>query len=82
MKKLVGVSLLQEVTALIRSAICSLCILIITQLPVISENVLMVLVYKVCIGIVVYLLSCYLLNRKIMDTLLKKFFIRSNERRI
>lgn len=82
MKKLVGVSLLQEVTALIRSAICSLCILIITQLPVISENVLMVLVYKVCIGIVVYLLSSYLLNRKIMDTLLKKFFIRSNERRI
>lgn len=82
MKKLVGVSLLQEVTALIRSAVCSLFILIITQLPVFSKNMLIILVYKVFIGIIVYLLSSYLLNRKIMDALLKKFFIWSNERRI
>lgn len=70
MKKLVGVSLLQELAALWRSAVCSGCILVVMLLPEIGESLLLTLLYKVTIGVAIYIVCSCLLNWQMVKTLM------------
>jgi O-antigen/teichoic acid export membrane protein len=77
MKKLVGISLLQEVTSLWRSFVCSCCILLVAFLPEIRENLFLTLLYKIIAGVIVYLISSFLLNRSLMVALGKRWLRKS-----
>lgn len=81
MRKIVGVSLGQELTALLRSAVCSICILVVMLLPEICGNLLLTLIYKIALGVIIYLVSSYVFNRSMMKSLLKKILCKFNERR-
>ena len=81
MKNIVGISLMQEIAAFWRSAVCSICILAVMLLPEISGNLLMTLIYKIIIGVIIYLLSSYILNHNTMKSLLAKIICKSRERR-
>ena len=81
MKKLVGVSLGQELTALWRSVVCSGCILSVMLLPEIGSNTLLTLLYKIVVGVIIYMLSSYLLNRSMMKSLLSKILRKTDARR-
>lgn len=81
MKKLVGVSLGQEVAALWRSIVCAGCILLIMLLPEIGENILLTLLYKMVVGVIIYMLSSYLLNQSVMKSLLIRILRKTDERR-
>ncbi|MDD3141363.1 MAG: lipopolysaccharide biosynthesis protein [Lachnospiraceae bacterium] len=72
MKRLVGVSLGQELAALWRSSVCSSCILLVIFLPEIAGNTLLTLLYKIVSGVTIYMLSSYLLNRNMIKILLKR----------
>lgn len=81
MKSIVGISLRQEIAALWRSVVCSICILAVMLLPEIGGNLLMTLIYKIVIGVIIYLLSSYILNHNMMKSLLAKIICKSRERR-
>lgn len=81
MKKLVGVSLGQELFALWRSIVCSISILFVMVLPEINGNMLLTLLYKIVFGAFVYILSSYLLNRSMMKALLIRILRKTDERR-
>lgn len=81
MKKLVGVSLGQELVALWRSIVCSGCILLVMLLPAIGGNILLTLLYKIVFGVIIYMLSSYLLNQCTMKSLLTRILRRIDERR-
>ena len=81
MKKLVGVSLGQEMIALWRSIVCSGCILSVMLLPEIVGNMFITLLYKVAFGIIIYISISYFLNRNIMKSLLTRILCKTDERR-
>lgn len=81
MKNIVGISLGQEIAALWRSAVCSICILVVMLLPEICGNLLLTLIYKIALGVIIYLVSSYVFNRSMMKSLLKKILCKFNERR-
>ena len=79
--QLAGISLSQEIAALWRSAVCSICILAVMFLPKIGGNLLMTLIYKIIFGVVIYLLSSYVLNYNTMKALLTKIIRKLRENR-
>lgn len=81
MKKLVGVSFGQELLALWRSTVCSSFILLIMLLPETGENLFLTLLYKMVVGVIIYLLSSYFLNQSVMKTWLIRIVRKTDERR-
>lgn len=81
MKKLVGVSLGQEIAALWRSFVCSGCILSVMLLPETGGNMLLTLLCKIVTGVIIYMLSSYLLNRSIIKILLTSISYKIGKRR-
>lgn len=79
MKKLVGVSLGQELTALWRNVVCSGCILLVILLPEIDGNMLLTLLYKMAFGVIIYMLSSYFLNQSMVKTLLTSILRKIGE---
>lgn len=79
MKKLVGVSLVQEVAAVWRSFVCSCCILLVVFLPEIGESMLLTLLCKIVTGVVIYLLSSILLNRSFLLDLIKRCHVKKRK---
>lgn len=73
MKKEINISLFQEICALWKSLLCSSFILINILLPTVCESTVLTIIYKIVVGIVIYILSSYILNQDIMKKLIRKF---------
>ena len=67
--------------ALWRSAVCSMFIMAVMFVPEIGSNLLLTLIYIIALGVIIYLLTSYVLNRSMMKSLLAKIIRKSHERR-
>lgn len=70
-KKEIGVTLWMELKGLWKSIVCSAFILIVLVLPIKSEIIWVKFLIKVIIGIILYVVSSFLFNRKSIEFIVK-----------